>query len=163
MKAAHTLLLTQRGIPHLYYGDEVLTKNFKNPTDAEVRKDFPGGWEGDSINKFVASGRTEAENDFFNYLKKLANYRKSSSALKTGKLMQYVPQDGLYVYFRYDAKQTVMIAINTSKEEKKVLFNNYAERTNTFTNWKDVMNGDTGNISSFAMKSMEAKVIELKK
>lgn len=163
MKAAHTLLLTQRGIPHLYYGDEVLTKNFKNPTDAEVRKDFPGGWAGDSVNKFVASGRTEAENDFFNYLKKLASYRKNSSALKAGKLMQYVPQDGLYVYFRYDAKQTVMIVINTSKEEKKVLFNNYAERTNAFTNWKDVMNGDTGNISSFTIKSMEARVIELKK
>ena len=53
------LLLTERGIPHLYYGTEILMKNFKNPSDAMVREDFPGGFEGDPKNKFMASGRTD--------------------------------------------------------------------------------------------------------
>ena len=54
-------LLTLRGIPQLYYGTEILMKNTRNPTDAEVRKDFPGGWDGDVSNKFTKEGRTEQE------------------------------------------------------------------------------------------------------
>src|SRR6185369_15467851 len=55
-KMGITLLLTLRGIPELYYGTEILMKNMRSPSDAEVRRDFPGGWPGDSSNKFVASG-----------------------------------------------------------------------------------------------------------
>ena len=36
--------------------------------------------------------------------------------------MQYVPQDGLYVYFRYDANQTVMCVMNTADKEKRNQF-----------------------------------------
>ena len=82
-------LLTTRGVPHLYYGTENLTKNFKNPSDAEVRKDFEGGWADDKTNKFLASGRTEKENEAFDFVKKLANYRKNSNAITTGKLTQF--------------------------------------------------------------------------
>ncbi len=67
-KMGIALLLTQRGIPEIYYGTEILMKNFRNPTDAEVRKDFPGGWTGDPVNKFDASGRTAQENEAFQYM-----------------------------------------------------------------------------------------------
>ncbi len=83
-KEGITLLLTQRGIPQLYYGTEILMKNFKNPSDAEVRKDFPGGWQGDSVNKFTSGGRTAQENDAYNFIKMLAHFRIKSSALQTG-------------------------------------------------------------------------------
>ncbi|MES1221273.1 MAG: glycoside hydrolase family 13 protein, partial [Bacteroidota bacterium] len=112
-KMGIAVLLTQRGIPQLYYGTEILMKNFKDPTDAEVRKDFPGGWKEDPVNKFTGSGRTPLENEAFDYVKKLAWFRKNSSAIKTGKLMQYVPSDSMYVYFRFDAKQTVMCILNS--------------------------------------------------
>ncbi|MGF2413986.1 MAG: glycoside hydrolase family 13 protein, partial [Ferruginibacter sp.] len=128
-KMGITWLLTLRGIPHLYYGTEILMKNFKNPTDAEVRKDFPGGWAADKENKFVAANRTAQENEAFNYMKTLAGFRKNSSAIKTGKLMQFVPQDGVYVYFRYNNNQTVMVIANTAKEEKKISLERFAERT----------------------------------
>ena len=82
------LLLTERGIPHLYYGTEILMKNFKNPSDAMVREDFPGGFAGDPRNKFLPSGRTDSENLAFDYVSKLANFRKTSTALGTGALMQ---------------------------------------------------------------------------
>jgi glycosidase len=117
-KMGITWLLTLRGIPHFYYGTEILMKNFKDPSDAEVRRDFPGGWKEDAVNKFDKSGRTEQENLAFDFVKKLANYRKNSDAISNGKFMQFVPQDGVYVYFRYTDKQRVMVVSNTNKTEK---------------------------------------------
>ncbi len=163
-KQGITLLLTQRGIPQLYYGTEILMKNFKNPTDAEVRKDFPGGWAADSINKFTAGGRTQQENDAYNFVKTLAHFRINSSALKTGKFMHYVPENGLYVYFRYDDKQTVMCIINTAKTEQSINFSDYAERTAGFTNAIDVINNTSYKTSSaIKIDAHQSMVLELKK
>jgi glycosidase len=117
-KMGITWLLTLRGIPHFYYGTEILMKNFKDPSDAEVRRDFPGGWKEDAVNKFDKSGRTEQENLAFDFVKKLANYRKNSDAISNGKFMQFVPQDGVYVYFRYTDKQRIMVVSNTNKIDK---------------------------------------------
>jgi glycosidase len=130
-------LLTARGIPQFYYGNEVLMKGVSNP-DGWVRLDFPGGWPGDRQNKFESSGRTAQENEAFNWVKKIANYRKKSSALKTGKLMQYVPEDWVYTYFRYDNKQTVMIVMNTAYEEKTIRPERFRERTAGFTKAKNI-------------------------
>ncbi|MBP6619679.1 MAG: cyclomaltodextrinase C-terminal domain-containing protein, partial [Leadbetterella sp.] len=117
-KMGITWLMTLRGIPHFYYGTEILMKNFKDPSDAEVRRDFPGGWKEDAVNKFDKSGRTDQENVAFEFVKKLANYRKTSDAIANGKFMQFVPQDGVYVYFRYTDKQRVMVVSNTNKTDK---------------------------------------------
>src|SRR5690606_1565138 len=114
-KSAYTILFTTRGVPQTYYGFEILMKNFSNP-DGLVRSDFPGGWEGDKINKFSASGRTKQENEVFDYIKTLANYRKNTPASQTGKLMQYVPVDGIYTYFRYDNDKTVMLIVNSNNQ-----------------------------------------------
>ncbi len=163
-KMGIALLLTQRGIPQLYYGTEILMKNFKDPTDAEVRKDFPGGWSGDAVNKFETAGRTPEENEAYNYVKVLAQFRKNSSAIKTGRLMQFVPADGVYVYFRYDDTQTVMSVMNTNDTVKKIDFSIYKERTNGFTNAVDVTTGNNFNLSD--KPSIPAKtfwVLDLKK
>jgi neopullulanase len=133
------LLLTTRGVPQLYYGTENLTKNFKNPSDAEVRKDFEGGFPEDKVNKFLASGRTEKENEAFNFVKKIANYRKSSEVLTTGKLTQYLPQDGLYVYFRHTSDKTVMVIMSQNKEDKNLDTNRFMENINGFTFAKNVL------------------------
>lgn len=138
-KMALSWLLTFRGIPQLYYGDENLMTGFSNP-DGLVRADFSGGWKTDAKNKFTAEGRTEKENDIFNLIKTLANFRKNSSAIKTGKMMQYLPKDGLYTYFRYDKNETIMCTMNTSDEEKEVdALNNYSEMTKGFTGMKNVL------------------------
>ncbi len=132
-------LLTTRGVPQLYYGTENLTKNFKNPSDAEVRKDFEGGWADDKVNKFMASGRTEKENEAFNFVKKLANYRKSSEALMMGKLTQYLPMDGIYVYFRHTNDKFVMVIMSQNKEDRNLDTNRFMENINGFTFAKNVM------------------------
>src|SRR3569833_4745573 len=96
-KSVFAMLLTLRGVPQMYYGDEILMKNYSNP-DGLVREDFPGGWSGDKDNKFVASGRSDKENEAFNYIRTLANYRKATPALLFGFLMQYIFVFGFFVF-----------------------------------------------------------------
>jgi len=119
-------LLTTRGIPQLYYGTEILMKNHANP-DGLVREDFPGGWKGDPADKFTPLGRTAQENEAFDYVKKLANYRKQHAVLHTGKLLQFIPENGIYVYFRYDQQTTVMVVMNSNNEEVVLDTGRFAE------------------------------------
>lgn len=137
-KMAFAWLLTCRGIPQMYYGNEVLMTGFTSPNDGYVRQDFPGGWEGDKENKFTSEGRSTKENSIFNYIRRLANFRLNSSAIKTGKFEQYLPVDGIYVYFRYDARQTVMCLMNTNNEAKKVDLTRFSDRMKGFTKAFDV-------------------------
>lgn len=135
-------LLTERGIPQLYYGTEVLMKGISNP-DGLVRLDFPGGWPGDKKNAFNGDNLTSDEQSVQQLTRKLATFRKTSSAIKTGHLMHYIPEEGLYVYFRYDDKQTVMCVMNTSPSSRTVDFSRYAERTKGFSSARNVLTGES--------------------
>lgn len=162
-KLGVTWLLTTRGIPHFYYGTEVLMKNTKNPTDAEVRKDFEGGWKGDKQNKFTASGRSAKENEAFELVKKLANYRKNTPALHSGQFTQYLPQDGVYVYFRYDNAKTIMVVMNTNAAESTFDTARFSERMKGFSSAQNVLNGEIiSGLSSMKVPPMSALVLELK-
>ncbi len=162
-KMGMAMLMTLRGIPQLYYGDEILMKNTRNPTDAEVRKDFPGGWADDHKNKFRSSDRNDNENEAFDYVKALAQFRKTSSAIKTGKFMQFVPQDGLYVYFRYDNKQTVMVVMNTNDKDLKPDWSRFEERIKGFSTARNVVTGKTHAIRDMEIDSHNGFVFELLK
>lgn len=162
-KSSLIWLFTCRGIPQIYYGDELATTGFTAPNDGYVRLDFPGGFPGDKINKFDGSGRTEKDNTIWQQVTTLANYRKNSSALTVGKIMQYVPVDGVYTYFRYDAKQTVMVVMNTSKTEQTISFNKYAERTAGFTGATNIITKNKTGLSDFTLGSYQAVVLELSK
>ncbi|TKC08226.1 alpha-amylase [Pedobacter polaris] len=126
-KSGIILLLSLRGIPQMYYGTEILMKNFANP-DGKVRDDFPGGWNGDKVNKFTATGRNEKENEAYNFVKKLANYRKNNAVLQTGKMMQFVPEKGIYIYFRYNNDKTVMVVMNTNDQVEDLETARFLER-----------------------------------
>ena len=161
MKWGLNWLLTLRGIPQIYYGTEILMKNFKNPTDAEVRLDFPGGWPGDPVNKFTAAGRTASENEAFNYLSKLAHFRKRSTAITSGKTMQYVIRNGVYVYFRYDNEETVMVITNTGTDNFKPDWKVYAERVKGFSRMRNVITNEIVPINGFELKAKEGFVFQL--
>ncbi len=134
-KQALSFLLTTRGIPQLYYGTEILMTGDKGDGDGYLRKDFPGGWEGDDRNAFTAAGRTDPENEAWNFTQKLLKWRKGNEAVTKGKLKQFVPQQGIYVYERsYNGKSVVVLMNGTSKEQqlnlanyKEVLHNNVAK------------------------------------
>ncbi len=160
-RSALTWLLTCRGIPQIYYGDELATTGKTSPNDGYVRLDFPGGWPGDKVNKFSAEGRTKKDEAIFRHIATLANFRKTSSALTTGKFMQYVPEDGVYVYFRYDNKQTVMVVMNTAKKEMKVNFEKYRERTKSFSKMKNILTGELTALKDFTVEAKESAVFEL--
>ena len=117
-------------------------KGISNP-DGWVRLDFPGGWQGDKKNAFTGEGLTDDEKAIQELTGKLANFRKSSMALKTGRLMHYIPELGLYVYFRYNNNQTVMCVMNTSDTSRTVDFSKYAERTKGFSTARNVVTGES--------------------
>ncbi|MBS1524995.1 MAG: glycoside hydrolase family 13 protein [Bacteroidetes bacterium] len=159
-KSAFAMLMTMRGVAQMYYGDEILMKNYSNP-DGLVRSDFPGGWPGDKDNKFVASGRTNKENDAFNYVRTLANYRKNTPALQTGKLMQYLPEHGIYVYFRYDKLKTVMVVFNSGDKEQTVTTDRYSERINGALKARNVVTDETVELSKLMVPAKTALVLEI--
>ena len=158
-------LLTERGIPQLYYGTEVLMKNYKSSGHGgEVRQDFPGGWAGDKVNLFAANGRDAAQQEAFAYVSKLANYRKSHPVLSSGKLMQFIPDAGVYTYFRYSAAGTVMVMMNSNKDEKTVDMARFAERLNGFSSGVEVTSGAVlADLKSVKIPGRTAWVVELRK
>jgi neopullulanase len=159
---AYKWLLTCRGIPQMYYGSEVLLSGYANP-DGLVRSDFPGGWRGDKKNAFTGEGLTGDEKRVQNVVKALGKFRLTSSALKTGKLMHYIPQDGVYVYFRYDDRQTVMCIMNASEKEHQVDLTRYVERVQGFAKGVNVIDGATVPLDkSLVMAPYEMHVLELK-
>ncbi len=160
-KIGYGMLLTLRGIPQILYGSEVLMAGTEN--HGKIREDFWGGWATDSVNKFTQKGRSNIENEAFNYIKILANWRKTSTAITTGKLMQFVPENGVYVYFRYTNEETVMVVVNASEKIQNVALNRFAERTHGFATAVGVIDGSikpvTGN---WELKPWEIRVLELK-
>lgn len=163
LKMTLNWLFTLRGMPQLYYGTEVLMKNYKVNTDATVREDFPGGWPSDDplANRFLKEGRTPLQDTVYAYISQLAGFRKTSSALTTGRLMQFIPRDGLYLYFRYDSKQTVMSITNTGKGVMAPDWSVYRERMDGFTRFRNVVTGEVIRISDFTIRAGDSFVLEL--
>lgn len=163
-KMGLTWLMTMRGIPQIYYGTEILMKNYAAP-DGLVREDFPGGWKGDQFNKFQASGRTEIENQAFKYVQTLAKWRKNSDAVITGNLTQFVPEDGLYVYFRHNNQGAVMVAMNCSEKSNPIDYEKYSEILKPYTSGINVISGEKTLLSDkkAQIESYQVKLIEFKK
>lgn len=164
-KSGMALLLTMRGIPQLYYGTEILMKNYSDP-DGLVRSDYPGGWAGDAADKFKATGRTPQENEAWSYVSKLANYRKNSPALQTGKMMQFVPEDGVYVYFRYitgaNGAKDVMIILNSEEKAKVLNTSRFEERMKNITSAVNVISGEKLNtVKTIQIPAKTTLVLEL--
>ena len=131
------LLFTLRGIPSMLYGTEILMP-YKG-SHGIIRTDFPGGWEEDPINKFLSENRTEIENKAFNYVKLLSHWRKTSEAIKTGNLIQFIPKDGLYVYARVAEQEVVLVIVNQSNKELFPELENYDEVLQKTRKYYDVV------------------------
>jgi len=161
-KSGMAFLLTTRGIPQIYYATEILGTGNEHPSHGNIRKDFPGGWAGDAQNKFTAEGRSAQENEAFNYARTLIRYRNATPALQSGKLMQFVPVDGVYTYFRYDDAKTVMVVLNTANEARTVETGRFAERMQGFSQARDVVTGAIiGDISKLNLERNSALVLEM--
>jgi glycosidase len=158
-------LLTTRGIPQIYYGTEILMDGNEHEGHGFIRKDFPGGWQGDSANAFLQEGRTKEQNDAYNFLSNLLNWRKNNQTIHTGKLMHFLPQDGIYVLFRYTDNNAVMVILNNNDNDSKELkTDRFAEIMNGYTSGKDIITKkELQSLSTITVPAKSAMIIELKK
>jgi glycosidase len=163
-KMALAFILTTRGIPQFYYGTEIVMEGDKNRGDGFLREDFPGGWNGDAKNAFTGQKLSETEKDAYTFAKRLLNWRKGKEVIHSGHLKQFIPENNLYVYFRYNAKETVMVVLNNSdKETRTITRDRYLEAMNGFTHGYEVITGaEINDLSSFKIGPKTAMIIELK-
>ena len=147
-KLMTTLLATVRGVPQTYYGTEISIKGSKEKGDADLRKDFPGGWPDDLRSAFTPMGRTPTENKYFDFTAQLFNWRKSEPVIHHGKTMHYAPQNEVYVYFRYTDTKSVMVILNANDEAQTLDLSRYKQRIGSATKAKDVFSGARVNLSN---------------
>ncbi len=143
-KMALSYLLTLPRIPQLYYGTEILMDDFAKPGDhGLIRTDFPGGWEGDTVNAFSGEGLTDAQKDMQSFLKKVLNYRKSSDAIHNGQTIHFAPFMRTYFLFRVIEGETFVHIINKNEEPITIDLNRYEEVGLNGKTLKNIITGET--------------------
>lgn len=144
-KMALALLMTVRGYPQIYYGTEIMLDGI--PGDYQGHRfDFPGGWAADKRNAFSAEGRTDEENEIFNYTKLLLNYRKNNPVLQNGKMKQFIPENGLYIFFRYNDTKTIMVVANNNLIKSHLQLSRFAEMLAGKTTGIEITSGKTSSL-----------------
>ena len=162
LKQALALLLTVNRTPQLYYGTEVLMNGTKSVTDGNVRKDFPGGFPGDTRNCFTREDRTQAENAMFDWLSRLLHWRQGNDVIIKGKQTQFIPYKGIYVIARQYNGKTVLTILNGNRKQADMQLDRYAEVIGNTTAAKDVITGRTIKLDKkLSLKSRQTLIIEL--
>ena len=148
-KMALTLISTVRGIPQIYYGSEIgMQGNKPEGGDADIRRDFPGGWKGDKQNAFNPKTQTSEQKEFYDFTQKLLNWRKGKEVIHSGKTKHYMPKEKVYVYFRYNGNEKIMVVINNNEKEQTFDLSRFAEALNGVSKGKDVISGKDFSISN---------------
>ena len=144
LKQGLAFLLTTRGIPQIYYGTEIAMGS----RDA-LRADFPGGWAEDPRSAFTPEGRTEYENECWDFASKLLNWRRTSGPVANGKLVHYTPDNATkcYVYARTDSQNTVLVILNGSDKEQTVPMERFREVTRNYNIGRDAVTGEVVDIT----------------
>ena len=160
---AITLIATIRGIPQLYYGSEIGMTGNKDKGDADIRQDFPGGWNGDKNNAFTKEGRTTTQNQYFDFTAKLLNWRKNKKVIHSGKTTHYVPENNVYVYFRYNDTESVMVIINNNPDKQTIKTSRLQENITQYKSGKDIFSNATFDLKNdIAINGKSVLVLELK-
>ncbi len=162
-KMAYGYLMTTRGIPQVYYGTELAMKQGTKGGDGDKRVDMPGGWEGDARSVFIRSGRTADENEAFDYVSKVTNWRKGSDVIHSGKLVHFIPQNNVYVYFRYTDEGRVMVVMNMNEEEATISRSRHIEMLRGYSKGFNVVTDQTHDLSEdFKVPGKTTTILELK-
>ena len=147
-KIVTTLMATVRGVPQTYYGTEIGMRGLKENGDADLRRDFPGGWPDDKRTAFSAQGRTSIENSYYNFTAKLFRWRKNEPVIHHGKTMHYSPKNEVYTYFRYTDDKTIMVMLNANEEPQTVDLERFAQRIGTAEKGQDVFTDEHISLTS---------------
>ncbi len=160
-KLGLAFIATMRGIPQIYYGTEVLMENTDSRDHGTIRSDFPGGWEGDAVNAVTGKGLSDQQKEAQDFAKRLFNWRKDNKTIHQGKLMQFSPENGVYVYFRYTEDDCVMVILNKNKKPTFIDTDRFAERLMGFSKGKDVLTGKALNLNDLVVPARSATILEL--
>ncbi|MGE5425157.1 MAG: glycoside hydrolase family 13 protein [Syntrophothermus sp.] len=164
LKMAMAFLLTSRGIPQVFYGTEALLTTAGDAGHGKLRMDFPGGWENDSVNAFTGKNLSDNQREMEDFMSRILNWRKTKPVIASGRLTHFVPDDGLYVFFRDNENETVMVAINNNKKEKVIDRKRYDEFLSKFRKAKDIISGYTfDDPGKIAVPPGSAMILELSK
>jgi glycosidase len=125
LKLAHTFLLTTRGVPQIYYGDEIAMTGADEPT---TRQDFPGGFPGDRRNAFTRAGRTSQEQDIFDHTRRVARLRAELEPLRRGALVTLRAAAQQYAYARVSERGAVVVVFNNDTKPAAMEFSVAAAR-----------------------------------
>ncbi len=162
LKQALALLLTVNRIPQLYYGTEILMNGTKAVTDGNVRKDFPGGFPGDTRNAFTREGRTKTEQSMFQWLSRLLHWRQNNPVITRGRQTQFIPYEGVYVIARRYGGKTVLTVLNGTTKAATMQVKRYAEVIGSTQRAKDVLTGRYYDLSrDVQLKPRQSLVLEL--
>jgi|TARA_B110000240_G_scaffold175097_1_gene202059 glycosidase len=141
-KMGMAYISTMRGIPQIYYGTEVLMENSDAPNDhGIIRSDFPGGWKGDLSNAITGEGLSNQQIEAQKFVKNLMKWRKKSEVIHHGKLMQFTPENGVYVFFRYLNDKKVMVVLNKNESETVLELSRFNEILDGSISAKDIISG----------------------
>ena len=138
-KIAMAYVLTMRGAPQIYYGTEILMANPGTDSHGIIRSDFPGGWQGDLKNAFTGAGLGETERDAQAYVRTLLKWRQNKVVIHTGELTHFRPRDGIYVYFRHNENESVMVILNKNDDPSRLQLERFEERLKGYTKARDVV------------------------
>ena len=161
LKQALALLLTVNRIPQLYYGTEVLMNGTKEKTDGDVRKDFPGGFPGDTHNCFTKEGRTQSEQAMFTWLSRLLHWRQGNDVIIKGKQIQFTPFNGIYVIARQYQGKTALTILNGTSKPATLEVERYAEVIGKTSKAKDILTNRYYDLSkNMELKSRQSLILE---
>ena len=143
-KQAITFLLTSRGIPQIYYGTELLMNGSKEGSDGFVRLDMPGGFAGDKTDAFTREGRSELQNEAWDYMSKLLRWRRgeANDVIAKGKLKHFMPQNGIYAYERRLGDKQVVVLLNGNDRPLDVTMERTAEIIPVGSTMYDLISGE---------------------
>jgi glycosidase len=154
---------TMRGIPQIFYGTEILMASPGQKDDGIIRSDFPGGWPGDQVNAFTGAGLTDLQKQTQQFVSKVLNWRKTSEAVHSGNLIHFVPEEGIYVYFRNSDKQKVMVVLNKNQQEKTLATSRFAEAMGNARSGKEIISETViPDLANLKIPGLSAMIIELK-
>ena len=161
-RQAMTLLLTIPGTPQIYYGQELLMNGNKEKGDGFIRLDVPGGWPGDKVNQFEASGRSQLQNEARAFMQTLLKWRKGNDIIAKGKMKHFMVNQGVYVYERSLNGKSVLVVMNGSSKDVALPLDRYAEVLYGKASGKDILTGQTIGLSKeLKLSPKEVLVMEL--
>lgn len=177
-KIAIAMMATMRGIPQMFYGDEMMfVSKDRSQGHGGLRVDFPGGWAGDKVNLFTAGGRARAAvntdgkpvpegfaADMHDYTRTLFQWRKGKKVIHDGRTMHFLTRDNTYAYFRYDDTDAVFVFINNSRGKKHIPWSHYAEIADGLHDGRNVLTGESAEVSdSTVVGPRQVLVVEYKR